>query len=166
MTKLLTHNGFFGSQEISLEDNCLHGQLLYIDDVIVYEGDTPQELEQNFIQAVERYLSYCASTGKAANKPCSGTFNVRILPEQHRKALNLARQQSINLNEFVKAAIETAIVQAEKPQAQTATQNKDQQVTLILQVSEQQTHIIPNETPTWSEHNVTTTTATSPTKHH
>ncbi len=35
-------------------------------------------LKANFQAAVDRYLAFCEKTGKAANKPYIGTFNVRV----------------------------------------------------------------------------------------
>ena len=37
---LLKFKGYTGSVEVSLEDGCLHGRLLHIDDLITYGGNT------------------------------------------------------------------------------------------------------------------------------
>lgn len=108
-TNKLAHKGFTGSFEVSLEDGCLMGRVLFIDDIITYEGETVPELTANFEAAVDRYLAHCTRTGKAANKPYSGTFNVRVGPELHREAAIAANDASINLNEFVAGAIKAAV---------------------------------------------------------
>lgn len=108
-TNKLTHKGFTGSFEVSLEDGCLIGRVLFIDDMITYEGETVPELTANFEAAVDRYLAHCKQTGKAANKPYSGTFNVRVGPDLHREAAIAANDASINLNEFVVGAIKAAV---------------------------------------------------------
>jgi predicted HicB family RNase H-like nuclease len=121
MTKnKLAHKGFTGSFEVSLEDGCLIGRVLFIDDIITYEGETVAELTVNFEAAVDRYLAYCKKTGKPANKPYSGTFNVRVGPELHRAAAIAANDASINLNEFVAHAIKTAV---KKEMASTVVHN-------------------------------------------
>lgn len=97
----LNHKGFSGSYEISLEDDCLYGKILFIDDLIVYEGQTPQGLNDAFVSAVDRYLAHCLDTGKPANKPYSGTFNVRVGPELHRKSVQHGRRIGLGLNEFL-----------------------------------------------------------------
>ena len=74
----LIYKGFTGSLDASLEDECLVGKVLFIDDIVTYEGDTVPALKANFQAAVDRYLAFCEKTGKAANKPYSGTFNVRV----------------------------------------------------------------------------------------
>jgi predicted HicB family RNase H-like nuclease len=105
----LSHNGYTGSIEVSFEDNCLHGRVLFIDDIVTYEGETAVDLALAFNDAVDRYITYCKETGKPANKPCSGTFNVRIGEELHRKAVQEAYSRNITLNDFVAKAIKSAI---------------------------------------------------------
>lgn len=105
----LNYKGFTGSSEVSLEDDCLIGRIQFIDDIITYEGETVSELAANFNAAVDRYLAYCKQTGKPADKPYSGTFNIRVGPDLHREAAVAANEASINLNEFVAGAIKAAI---------------------------------------------------------
>jgi predicted HicB family RNase H-like nuclease len=110
MSKLnLTHKGFTGSSEVSFDDDCLHGKVQFIDDLISYEGNTPSELKESFIAAVDRYLDYCKQTGKPANKPYSGTFNVRVGADLHRKAAECAQRRGVPLNEVVARALQVAV---------------------------------------------------------
>ena len=125
-TTKLTHKGFTGSGEMSLEDKCLIGRIQFIDDIISYEGATVAELVENFRTVVDQYLDYCKRTGKPANKPYSGTFNVRIGPKLHREAVIAANSAGINLNEFVTTAIEVMLKTASASSAQqtAVTQEK------------------------------------------
>lgn len=110
MTKpVLSHAGFSGTSEVSHEDNCLHGKVLFIDDLITYEGDTPSELKAAFMSAVDRYLAYCERTGKPANRPYSGTFNVRTGSDIHRDACKVAAENEQSLNDFVRDCIVTCL---------------------------------------------------------
>jgi len=107
----LTHKGYAGTIEASIEDSCLHGQILFIEDIITYEGTTVEDIKTSFKEAVDRYLAYCEETGKPANKPYSGTFNVRVGQDLHRKAVEVAYHRGITLNDFVTQSIQTAIEQ-------------------------------------------------------
>lgn len=107
----LTYKGYTGTIEASIEDSCLHGQILFIEDIITYEGKTVEEIKTSFKEAVNRYLAYCKETGKPANKPYSGTFNVRVGQDLHRKAVEIAYQRGITLNDFVTQSIQSAIEQ-------------------------------------------------------
>lgn len=111
----MKHRGFTGSHDVSFDDDCLHGRVLFIDDLISYEGATPSELKQAFIAAVDRYIAHCETTGKAPDKPYSGTFNVRVGPELHRAAARVARQNHITLNELIVRALQAAVNQEASP---------------------------------------------------
>ena len=113
----MKHRGFTGSHEISFDDDCLHGRVLFIDDLISYEGASPAALKQGFIDAVDRYIAHCEQTGKAPNKPYSGSFNVRVGPELHRSAARCALQRGITLNEMVVRAIQASVDQAASPES-------------------------------------------------
>lgn len=126
-TNRLNHKGFSGSLEVSLEDGCLIGRVQFIDDVITYEGETVAELSANFNAAVDRYLAHCKQTGKPANKPYSGTFNVRVGPDLHREAAAAANDACINLNEFVAVAIKAAV---DKDSVSTMVHNHNHVITI------------------------------------
>lgn len=105
----LRHKDYRGSVEVSIEDGCLHGRVLFIDDMVTYEGETVPELQASFAASVERYLADCEACGKSPNRPCSGTFQVRIGPELHRSAAQAAASQSICLNELATRAIRSYV---------------------------------------------------------
>lgn len=107
----LSYKGYTGTIEASIEDGCLHGNILFIEDIITYEGNTVDDIVLSFNDAVDRYLTYCKETGKPANKPYSGTFNVRVGQDVHRKAVEVAFHRNITLNDFVAQSIKTAIEQ-------------------------------------------------------
>lgn len=65
----LIYKGFTGSLDASLEDECLVGKVLFIDDIVTYEGDTVPALKANFQAAVDRYLAYCEKTAKRPTSP-------------------------------------------------------------------------------------------------
>jgi predicted HicB family RNase H-like nuclease len=109
--KFYSYKSYTGSAEISFEDNCLYGKILFIEDSITYEAETPVELEAAFQAAVDRYVAYCESTGKSPNKPYSGTFNVRVGMERHRDSCKAAAENGQNLNEFVCSAIDEKLTQ-------------------------------------------------------
>jgi len=111
----LTYKGYTGSIEVSIEDECLHGRVLFIDDLITYEGNTIKEITAAFENATDGYIAYCTKTGKPANKPYSGTFNVRIGPLRHRVLAELAHRQEMSINEVLCSAIDMLQEMPTKP---------------------------------------------------
>ena len=67
--KNMYYNGYEGSVEWSDPDNVWHGRLCDIRDIISYEGDDKEQLEERFREAVDDYLEWCAEKGVPPQKP-------------------------------------------------------------------------------------------------
>jgi len=104
--EIIKYNDYEGSCEISMEDGVCHGKILFIDDLVTYEADTPTNLKKEFESAVDDYLHTCEQLGIKPKKPLKGQFNVRISPELHKKAAIKAAEENISMNEVVKNALE------------------------------------------------------------
>ncbi len=105
MSALLEYKGYYGSTGVSVEDGVLFGKILFIDDLVTYEGEDVNELKSAFEQEVDDYIEYCEKTGKTPEKAFKGVFNVRITPELH-KALSIeAAKRNITLNQLVSTAL-------------------------------------------------------------
>lgn len=107
MSSNLKHKGFIGSIEYSEPDNILFGKVLGLNRVLIsYEGKDVDELKKDFIDGIEHYLSVCEEEGIKPQKSYTGAFNVRIPSDMHGQAVLKAQELGINLNTFVKSAIE------------------------------------------------------------
>lgn len=111
--ELMEHKGYTGTVEVSMDDGVLYGKILHIIDLVTYEGGTPHELKQAFIEAVDDYLLTCKEIGKEPQKPLSGQFNVRTPPELHRKLSLRALAEECSLNSLVVQALERFMESAE-----------------------------------------------------
>jgi len=110
MTKnIIEYNGYFGSVEYSDSDEVFFGKLLFINDVVTFEGESVKELKQAFHSMVDDYIETCKEIGKIPQKPFKGSFNVRIKPELHCEASVLAILEGKKLNSFVEEAIEEKV---------------------------------------------------------
>lgn len=105
LLNVLCYGEFQGSAEISVEDNCLFGRILHIDDVVTYEASSPQKLEEAFKAAVDDYLDFCKEHGYSPCRPYKGVFNVRVSPDLHKKVASVAKTRGVSLNEIVKEAL-------------------------------------------------------------
>jgi len=110
MTKnIMEYNGYFGSVEYSDNDEVFFGKLLFINDVVSFEGESVKELKRAFQEMVDDYIETCKEIGKIPQKPFKGSFNVRIKPALHCEAAILAVQEGKKLNNFVEEAIEEKV---------------------------------------------------------
>ncbi|MGQ3684568.1 MAG: type II toxin-antitoxin system HicB family antitoxin [Candidatus Loosdrechtia sp.] len=113
MKDILTYKGFIGSVHFSADDKVFHGKIEGIGDLVTFEGSTVDELIKAFYDEVDDYMKLCKEHDKEPMKSYKGSFNVRISPELHRKAVVTAKKKGITLNKFIQRAIEKELVQKE-----------------------------------------------------
>ena len=77
-----------------------------IRELLSYEGTTAQELVTDFHEVVDEYLELCAAQRIQPEKAYKGSFNVRISPELHKKAMVYAVANQVSLNSVVEEALE------------------------------------------------------------
>ena len=99
------YKGYQGSIETSLKDRCLFGKILNITDLILYEGNTLEELENDFKDTVDDYLATCTALNREPKKPFKGSFNIRIGRELHEKAAKKSAESGKSLNDYIKDVI-------------------------------------------------------------
>jgi predicted HicB family RNase H-like nuclease len=109
MTDRLKYKDFIGSVHYSTEDEVFYGKIEGVNDLVTFEGNTVIKLKKAFKEAVNDYLELCAESGKQIYKSFKGSFNVRVNPELHSKAFELALLEGKTLNQFIKEAIELKI---------------------------------------------------------
>lgn len=105
MSNLLSYKNYNGTVEYSREDRCLFGKVVGIKSLLSYEGESVQELEQDFKNAIDEYLKDCKERNVQPEQPYKGTFNVRISPELHRNIAVYAIEHGKSLNATVEEAI-------------------------------------------------------------
>ena len=113
MSKTLSYNGYDGSVEYSAEDRLLHGRILGLRDMVLYDGASIREIEKNFRGAVDEYLAFCAAEGKTPDVPFKGSFNVRIPQDLHQRAALYAEEHDLKLNAVVQLALKEYLTHAE-----------------------------------------------------
>lgn len=109
MSNLLSYKKYNGTVEYSKEEECLFGKVVGIKSLLSYEGNSIQELEQDFKNVIDEYLNDCEERNVQPEQPYKGTFNVRIRPELHRSIALYAIEHGKSLNAAVEEAIEKVI---------------------------------------------------------
>ena len=110
MNNTMEYKGYIGSVEFSEEDSLFYGKVTGIRALISYEGENAKDLVADFHSAVDDYLAMCEAEGIEPEKAYKGSFNVRISPSLHKKAVVVAMTHGISLNGFVENSIEKALV--------------------------------------------------------
>jgi predicted HicB family RNase H-like nuclease len=103
---ILKYKEFEGTAELDMARHVCRGKLLFIDDLVTYESDSPGGLQREFESAVDDYIQTCMVIGKEPQRPFRGLFNVRVSPNLHRAAALRAMAESVSLNDVVVRAID------------------------------------------------------------
>lgn len=101
----LKYKRYEGTAEVDTDRCVCRGKILFINDLVIYEAESPAALKKAFEEAVDDYIETCAELGREPKKPLKGQFNVRISPELHKDASLRAIHDGITLNELVGKAI-------------------------------------------------------------
>lgn len=102
----LEYKGYKGSVEYSKDDNCLFGKVLGMSKaLILYEGQTLDELRKDFENGIDSYLEGCRADGVTPAKPFSGRLNLRMTSELHSRVAAFVSATGTTINDFVNKAI-------------------------------------------------------------
>ena len=97
----MTYKNYTAEVEIDPDAKVLAGRVLYLRDVIVFEGETVEDAERQFHASVDDYLAWCAERGKEPERPFSGKLPFRTTPEHHRKIALAAAQAGKSINAWM-----------------------------------------------------------------
>lgn len=103
----LEYKGYYGNIEYCKEDKRFYGTVLGMTkDSITYEGNTIEELENDFDNAIESYLEGCKELGIKPRKGYNGVLNIRIPAEIHGKIAIISERSGTSINAFIRDSIE------------------------------------------------------------
>jgi len=109
----LEYKGYKGSVEYSKEDDCLCGKVQGLNKaLILYEGQTLEELRKDFENGIDSYLEGCKADGIEPAKPYSGKLNLRMSSELHSRVAEAASSSGTTINDFINRAIKNALKHA------------------------------------------------------
>ena len=109
----LEYKGYKGSVEYSKPDNCLVGKVQGLGkSLILYEGQTLDELRKDFEAGVDSYLEGCRADGVEPAKPYSGRLNLRMTSELHSTVAAFVAASGTTINDFINKAIQNELKHA------------------------------------------------------
>lgn len=105
----MTYKGYTALVRFSAEDGCLVGQLVGINDIVGFHGESVAEIRNAFEEAVDFYLESCAKAGHEPNKPYSGRVTLRLPPDLHAKLAIQAQSSGRSLNNWLVSALSQSL---------------------------------------------------------
>jgi predicted HicB family RNase H-like nuclease len=101
MKNVLEYKNYIGTVNYSSEDATFYGKIEGINDLVLFEGESVNELKKGFEGAVIDYLETCKEIDKEPNKIYKGVFNVRISKSIHKEIALIAIKNGLKLNDLV-----------------------------------------------------------------
>jgi predicted HicB family RNase H-like nuclease len=108
MKNAMTFKGYAARIEFDAQDRIFFGRLAGIQDIVTFHGETVDELEAAFKEAVDHYLDTCAKLGDKPNKPYSGKLTLRIPPTVHAAISTAAEVSGKSLNKWAADVLDQA----------------------------------------------------------
>lgn len=128
----LTFNGYDGTAEIDMDRGVCRGKILFIDDLVTYQAESPKKLQKAFEEAVADYIDTCKEVDKTPQRSLRGSFNVRVTPEIHRAATLRAVTDDVTLNEVVARAMDCYLnIRADVSHHVTVTLDENHEVQTV-----------------------------------
>jgi len=90
MNNIMTYKGYTAWIEYDDEDKIFTGQLIGLQDIVVFHGHCVQELETALHQSVDGYLDACQRLGQLPHAPVSGDVCLNTPAETLKTALAAA----------------------------------------------------------------------------
>jgi len=106
--KAMKYKGYFAKVEFDAEDRIFIGHIIGIKDVVGFHGESVEELEQSFREAVDNYLDACKKLDQKPNKPYSGNLMLRIPAEVHAAVAAAAEADGKSINQWATSILESA----------------------------------------------------------
>jgi predicted HicB family RNase H-like nuclease len=108
MKNAMSYKGYAARIEFDAQDRIFFGRLAGIQDIVTFHGETVNELEAAFNEAVDHYLDTCAKLGDEPNKPYSGKLTLRIPPKVHAAISTAAEISGKSLNKWATDVLDQA----------------------------------------------------------
>jgi len=103
MNELLNYKGFTGSVEFSKADNVFFGEILGIQGLVLYEGDTIDQLIHGFHDMVDGYIDFCERHNHPL--PAHDTANLSVKLELYRELEESAQKKNMPVQAFIEQTL-------------------------------------------------------------
>lgn len=85
-----------------------YGKVMGIRSLISYEGESAQELLNDFHSAVDDYLEICKAEGQEPEVAFKGSFNIRLSPEIHKRIFVYSASHQMSMNYYIEEVLENS----------------------------------------------------------
>ena len=92
--------GYAARVDFDQDDRIFVGRVAGIDDIVVFHGNSVDDLESAFHESIDHYLEVSERSGKPAQKPYSGNLMLRVNPEIHAAVAMTSKIAGKSINQW------------------------------------------------------------------
>jgi predicted HicB family RNase H-like nuclease len=108
MNQTLQHKGYTASVEYDSDYKKFFGEVIGIEDIIVFEGNTLEEAKSNLVDLIDSYPGTCSKLNVQPNSP-PAEIMVPISTELYAKASCQAEHKGIPLRTLMENALQQVV---------------------------------------------------------
>ena len=105
----MEYKGYQASYKYDDEEGAYHGRVVNIDDIIFFEADTVEQLNEEFHFSIDDYLAWCAEDGKEPDKPFTKGIRIKLSETVYNAAEAAAKSDGKSLNVWLVEMVENAV---------------------------------------------------------
>lgn len=105
----MNYKGFTAKIEFSADDNLFVGRLIGIDDIVMFDAETVEGLNNALQEAVDFHIEVCERVGKNSKKSYSGKLLFRLPNQLHAEIAEAATRHGKSINEWGREVFELAV---------------------------------------------------------
>jgi len=102
---IMQYKGYYAKVEYDADENIFVGDVIGINDTLAFHCDNTKQIEDIFHHCIDEYIKTCEEVGKVPEKSYTGSFTVRVEPEEQRIAVLCANANNISFNQYVGRAL-------------------------------------------------------------
>ena len=106
----LEYKGYTAFIQYSEEDGCFIGEVIGINDQIIFDAPSIDEIRKIFESDVDSYIQYCREIGKEPNKPASEIM-VPVSPVLYAKVSRMAENDGVPVRKAMETALQEFVAQ-------------------------------------------------------
>ncbi|MBN7796969.1 type II toxin-antitoxin system HicB family antitoxin [Parahaliea mediterranea] len=106
MIKMMEVNGFRATVDYDPDIEMFRGEFVGLNGGADFYSDSVKGLKREAERSLKEFIAVCKERGLSVKKDYSGRFNVRVDPQLHEEAVQVARAAGISLNKLVEMALE------------------------------------------------------------
>ena len=105
---MMEYKGYAATVEFDDSVGRFHGRVVNSGPypIATFEATDVDGTRREFRRSIDEYLASCREDGVEPRKPFSGTLNLRLGPDLHRRAALTAAAHGVSLNSWIKQAVE------------------------------------------------------------